>query len=91
MATITKILETTIAAGGTTATFTDAEIPNSLLRIHSTDPNIYPLMQTLSGNTVTVTYEEQVRLLKTKGLIIEDKQECIDFLKHTNYYLSFYI
>lgn len=59
MATITKILETTIAAGGTTATFTDAEIPNSLLRIHSTNPNIYPMLQTLSGNTVTVTYEEQ--------------------------------
>lgn len=32
------------------------------------------------------SYQEQVKNLKSKGLIIEDKEDCIDFLKHTNYY-----
>ncbi len=37
------------------------------------------------------TYEEQVQILKMKGLIIEDKKECMEFLKRTNYYrFSFY-
>ena len=84
MATITKILETTIAAGGTTATFTDAEKTNSLLRIHSTDPNIYPLMQTLSGNTVTVTYEEQEAALGVALEIVKSGLVVYDGLDSTS-------
>lgn len=84
MATITKILETTIAAGGTTATFTDSEIPNSLLRIHSTDPNIYPIVQTLSGNTVTVTYEEQEAALGVALEIVKSGLVVYDGLDSTS-------
>lgn len=57
MALVRKILETTIASGGTTATFTDADIPNSLIRIYSTDSNKYPQNISLTGNVLTVTYE----------------------------------
>lgn len=32
------------------------------------------------------SYKEQVQILKSKGLIIEDEKDCMDFLKHTNYY-----
>ena len=32
------------------------------------------------------SYQDQVRILKSKGLIIEDKNDCMQFLKHTNYY-----
>ncbi len=32
------------------------------------------------------TYEEQVAIIKEKGFIVEDEQECIAFLKKANYY-----
>lgn len=32
------------------------------------------------------SYQEQVKILKSKGLIIEDEKECVEFLMHTNYY-----
>lgn len=59
MALISKILETTLAAGQTSVVFTDAEIPNSLLRVFCTNSDIFPASQTLSGTSLTVTYESQ--------------------------------
>ncbi|MCD8295066.1 MAG: Abi family protein [Clostridia bacterium] len=32
------------------------------------------------------TYDEQVSILEMKGFIIEDRQECIKFLREANYY-----
>ena len=55
--TVTKILETTILSGRNTAIFTDADIPNSLIRVYATNSNIYPQSVVLSGNTLTITYE----------------------------------
>ena len=38
------------------------------------------------------TFEEQVEILKSRNLIIEDKQEAINILSRVNYYrLSAYI
>lgn len=78
MALVRKILETTISSGGTTATFTDSDIPNSLIRVYSTDSNIYPQTVSLTGNTLTVTYEAvssslgvAVEIVK-QGLTIND-------------------
>lgn len=75
---VRKILETTIASGGTTATFTDSDIPNSLIRVYSTDSNIYPQTVSLTGNTLTVNYEAvssslgvAVEIVK-QGLTIND-------------------
>lgn len=59
MAKVTKILETTLTAGATSAIFNDADIPNSLIRVFSTNSNIYPQSVSLSGTTLTVTYEAQ--------------------------------
>lgn len=78
MALVRKILETTIASGGTTATFTDSDIPNSLIRVYATDSNIYPQTVSLTGTTLTVTYEAvssslgvAVEIVK-QGLTIND-------------------
>ena len=32
------------------------------------------------------TYEEQVELIKSKGITINDEQNCVDFLKEVSYY-----
>lgn len=32
------------------------------------------------------TYEEQIRLLEKKNIVIDDEMSCIDFLSKTNYY-----
>ena len=79
MALVRKILETTIPSGGTTAIFTDSDIPNSLIRVYSTNNNIYPQSMILSGNTLTVTYEETsgemgvaLELVKQGLTIIDD-------------------
>ncbi len=40
----------------------------------------------------SLDYNEQIELLKDRGLIIENEQEAINFLKYTNYYrLSSYM
>ena len=78
MALVRKILESTIPSGGSSATFTDSDIPNSLIRVYSTNSNIYPQNISLTGNTLTVTYEVvssalgvAVELVK-QGLEIDD-------------------
>lgn len=78
MALVRKILETTIPSGGSSATFNDSDIPNSLIRVYSTNSNIYPQNISLTGNTLTVTYETltsalgvAVELVK-QGLEIDD-------------------
>lgn len=78
MSLVRKILEAIIPSGGSSATFTDSDIPNSLIRVYSTNSNIYPQNISLSGNTLTVTYEQvssalgvAVELVK-QGLEIDD-------------------
>lgn len=78
MALVRKILEATIPSGGSSATFTDSDIPNSLIRVYSTNSNIYPQNISLAGTTLTVTYEAvssalgvAVELVK-QGLEIDD-------------------
>lgn len=65
---ITKILETTLSAGSTEVTFTDNDIPNSLIRVFSNDPDLMPVDRSISGNTVTITYEPQST---SKGIALE--------------------
>ena len=75
---ITKILEGTLNAGATSISFTDSDIPNSLVRIFSSKDNMYPKTRTLSGSTLTITYEAQSTntsiavALEKESLSIED-------------------
>lgn len=79
MAKVTKILETTLSAGATTAIFSDADIPNSLIRVFATNSNIYPQSISLSGTTLTVTYEEQTASM---GVAIELTKQGLDIINN---------
>lgn len=59
MALVAKILETTLTAGQTTVSFNDSDIPNSLIRVFTTNPDLFPIQQSLSGNVLTVAFEKQ--------------------------------
>lgn len=56
---VTKILETTLAAGVTSVQFTDSDIPNSLIRVFCNDADLIYTSLSLTGNTLTVTYPAQ--------------------------------
>ena len=56
---VTKILETTLAAGVTSVQFTDSDIPNSLIRVFCSDADLIYTSLSLTGNTLTVTYPAQ--------------------------------
>lgn len=56
---VIKILEATLVAGQETVTFTDSQIPNSIISTNCSDPDLYPVSSTLSGNVLTLTYEKQ--------------------------------
>ena len=59
MALVSKILEATLTAGQTSVTFTDADIPNSILRVYPSNSELIYESITLIGNTLTVTYPAQ--------------------------------
>lgn len=81
---VRKILETTLTAGSTTVTFTDSDIPNSLIRTYCTDSDLYPVSLSLSSTTLTITYEAQST---NKGIaleIVKEGLEVIDNLTSTD-------
>lgn len=84
MALVRKILEATIPSGGLSATFTDSDIPNSLIRVYSTNSNIYPQNISLSGNTLTVTYEQLTSSLGVAVELVKQGLEIDDNLTSDN-------
>ena len=81
---VRKIFESTLIAGSTTVTFTDSDIPNSLIRIYTTDSNLFPAQTTLSGNTVTVTFEAQSSNIGVALEIVKAGLDIIDNLTSDN-------
>lgn len=79
MALVSKILETTLTAGSTSVTFTDSDIPNSLIRVFSSDSNIIPESRILSGNTLTVTYAPQTSNI---GVALEIVKQGLDIVNN---------
>ena len=84
MALITKILETTLAAGATSAVFNDADIPNSLIRIYATNSNIYPLNVAISGTTLTITYEAVESSMGVAVELVKQGLDVVDNLTSTD-------
>lgn len=84
MALVRKILEATIPSGGSSATFTDSDIPNSLIRVYSTNSNIYPQNISLTGNTLTVTYETVTSALGVAVELVKQGLEIDDNLTSDN-------
>lgn len=84
MALVRKILEATIPSGGSSATFTDSDIPNSLIRVYSTNSNIYPQNISLAGTTLTVTYEQVTSALGVAVELVKQGLEIDDNLTSDN-------
>ena len=84
MALVSKILEATLTAGNTTVTFTDTDIPNSLIRVFSSNPDIIPESRTLIGNTLTVVYPVQVNNIGIALEIVKQGLDIVDDLTSTD-------
>lgn len=78
MALVSKILETTLTAGSTAVTFTDADIPNSLIRVFSSNSDVIPESRILSGNTLTVTYAAQSSNMDVALEIVKQGLDIVD-------------
>lgn len=78
MALVSKILESTLTAGSTTVTFTDSDIPNSLIRVFSSNSDIIPESRILSGNTLTVTYAPQSNNIDVAVEIVKQGLDIVD-------------
>lgn len=84
MALITKILEATLTAGQTSVIFTDTAIPNSLLRVFSSNSDLIPTSRTISGNSLTVTYPAQETNIGVALEITKSGLELVDNLTSTD-------
>ncbi len=81
---VRKILEQTLSAGSSSVVFTDAEIPNSLIRVYSSNADIIPISRTLSGNSLTVTYEPQTSNIDVAVEIVKAGLDIVDNLTSTD-------
>lgn len=82
--TVTKILEQTLSAGSTSVSFTDADIPNSLIRVYSSNSDLIPVSRILSGNTLTVTYEAQASAIDVAVEIVKAGLDIVDDVTSTD-------
>lgn len=82
--TITKILETTLIAGQSSVSFTDSEIPNSILRVYPSDSDLIYESISLTSNTLTVTYPVQTANKSIALEIIKAGFDVIDNLTSTD-------
>lgn len=78
---VTKILETTLVAGQTSVTFTDSDIPYSLIRIYSNDNDLMYTGATISDNTLTITYTPQST---NKSIAVELVKAGLDIVDGLN-------
>lgn len=81
MALIRKIIESTLIAGQTDITFTDVDIPNSLLRVYATLDSLFPISQTITGNSIKITYEAQSSNVGIALEIVKEGLQVIDSLE----------
>lgn len=81
---VRKILEQTLSAGSSSVIFTDADIPNSLIRVFSSNADIIPISRTLSGTSLTVTYEPQTSNLDVAVEIVKAGLDIVDNLTSTD-------
>lgn len=79
MAQIIKIIEATLEAGATTLTVTNAAIPYSIIAVNCDKYGTYPATMTVSGTSLTLTYEVQneelhlaISLIKADLAVIDD-------------------
>lgn len=81
---VRKILEKSLPVGQTSVTFTDSDIPNSLIRVYSSDSNLFPIDRTLAGTTLTINYEAQDSIKYIALEIVKQGLDIIDNVTSTD-------
>lgn len=80
MTVVRKILEGVLTAGSTSITFTDTLIPYSILKVTTTNTAVFPISQTVSGNTLQLTFNAQTSNIGVSCEIIKQGLEIVDDL-----------
>ena len=84
MTVVRKILEGTLTAGSTSLSFTDTLIPNSILKVTTTNSTVFPTSQSVSGNTLQLTFTAQSSNIGVSLEIIKQGLDIVDDLISTD-------
>lgn len=74
---VRKIIERTLEEGQTSITITDTDIPGSLVRTYSNDPDLMPIQLVLTGSTLKIDYEAQT---SDKYVAVELVKQGLDII-----------
>lgn len=84
MTVVRKILESTLTAGSTSLSFTDSLIPNSILKVTTTNTAVFPTSQSVTGNTLQLTFTAQSSNIGVSLEIIKQGLDIVDDLLSTD-------
>ena len=81
---VRKIIERVLTVGQTSIVITDTDIPYSLIRVYSNDPDLMPVQRVLTGNTLKIDYEAQTSEKYVAVELVKQGLEIIDSLESTD-------
>ena len=81
---VRKIIERILEVGQTTVTITDTDIPGSLVRTYSNDPDLMPVQIVLTGSTLKIDYEAQTTVKYVAVELVKQGLDIIDNLTSTD-------
>ena len=81
---VRKIIERILEEGQTTITITDTDIPGSLIRTYSNDPDLMPVQLVLTGSTLKIDYEAQSSDKYVAVELVKQGLDIIDNLTSTD-------
>lgn len=81
---VRKIIERILEEGQTSITITDTDIPGSLVRTYSNDPDLMPVQIVLTGSTLKIDYEAQSSDKYVAVELVKQGLDIIDNLTSTD-------
>lgn len=81
---VRKIIERILEEGQTSITITDTDIPGSLVRTYSNDPDLMPTQVVLTGSTLKIDYEAQTSDKYVAVELVKQGLDIIDNLTSTD-------
>lgn len=81
---VRKIIERILEVGQTSITITDTDIPGSLVRTYSNDPDLMPVQLVLTGSTLKIDYEAQTTDKYVAVELVKQGLDIIDNLTSTD-------
>lgn len=81
---VRKIIERILEEGQTSITITDTDIPGSLIRTYSNDPDLMPVQIVLTGSTLKIDYEAQTSDKYVAVELVKQGLDIIDNLTSTD-------